>query len=203
MAKVTPDMVVEFVRLHRAGHSFREIGRQKNLDYRTIQSWVQRAEDVAAREHWAEVARMTDGEHLREHRDLLTHAARGISEAVQADSKLLTSSWSPKDLLYSRVVLDRGRAAEILRRGGAVDTVLVANPNRDDNPPEVPRLVPRLVDALMEHEPNLGREVQEWMDGWEAFSKSGTSLWRRPAGYARTRSLPTASTLSAKWWWPR
>ena len=75
MAKITDEMIQEFLRLHRQGMSYRAMGRIQGVDPRTVKSRSDKASNEAEREHWESVSRRLDIKYLEEHNRILTRVS--------------------------------------------------------------------------------------------------------------------------------
>ena len=73
--KIDSQLVAQWIHLNRKGESYRSIGRQFDVDSRTVKSWIMRAGEEKEKEHWEAVSRQVDAKYLDEHYRMLLQIA--------------------------------------------------------------------------------------------------------------------------------
>ncbi len=82
MSRNIDELVPIFILRRRRGHSYRQIGLDLGVDWRTVRSRVEKAEDDGDYEHWAKVRQQADLNSLEEHRSLLSLVCRGVERGI-------------------------------------------------------------------------------------------------------------------------
>lgn len=173
-SKMTQDTVAECVYLNRQGKSYRSIARRLGFDPRTVKAWIQKANEVAEGAHWEAVARQVDVKYLDHHYRMLVQVATAVLDALETDP-ITTHHELPADRLLNQCVQSR------------LETSLVYISTRSlDNGPAsgqpvltsdtIVRLGSRLLEALAEHEPQLGKAIEKWENAWSEFRKQQLEL---------------------------
>lgn len=172
MSKITDEMVTDFVRLHRQGTSYREIGRRYGVDYRTVGSWIHKAEREQQRGHWEFVSREVDARYLDEHYRLLLRFALGVLDVVQTDPLFARSDEEARGLYDRLMIFHMGRASELLAMRGIdfEDEATSYAPDRYGRSAKQ-RLCRQLNNSLMEHESELESSIEGWMTDWSQFQQ--------------------------------
>jgi len=180
VAKITDEMIQEFLRLHRQGMSYRAIGRIQGVDPRTVKSRVDRASDEAEREHWESVSRQLDIRYLEEHHRILTRVSVKLLDIVQTEPMFARCGDDAEGLINRLIYSLSESCADLLTsRGAVLDTPSVAStlllPDSMGRDPRE-RLGKRLWCSLMEHEPELKEGVDIWVKLWTGFQRQRAEL---------------------------
>ena len=104
MSQNIDNLVPTFIQRRRKGDSYRKIGLELQVDWRTVKSRVEQAENSGDHEHWAGVRQQADLKSLEEHRSLLSLVCRGVERGITFNP--LTSQQDPGELL--RGVVESG-----------------------------------------------------------------------------------------------
>ena len=164
MAKVTEEMVAQFMQLRRRGDSFRAIGGKFQVDPRTVKSGIQKAERERDRDHWEAVSRQVDVRHLEEHLGMLVRISIDVQRAVQTSP--FQSDREPLGLVAALVAVGLKRTGGLLE-GRGLDLRSPVTSGTTDGTGKLPteRLAGKLLNGLKEHEPTL----KALLDGWSSY----------------------------------
>jgi hypothetical protein len=176
--KIDDQLVAQWIQLRRKGDSFRSIGREFDVDPRTVKSWIQRAGEEKEKEHWEAVSRQVDAKYLDEHYRMLLQVAAAVLDTVHTDPVFVHHKHDARVLLNGSVQSAVQKSAELLAgRGLDVGFRVSEFPSdagiRDDT---AERLGRRLLDALMEHEPWLKTAIEAWESQWSKFQHARLQL---------------------------
>ena len=169
--KIDDQLVAQWIHLRRKGDSYRSIGRRFDVDPRTVKSWVQKAGEEKEKEHWEAVSRQVDAKYLDEHYRMLLQIAAAVSGAVHTDPMSVQDELDARVLLNNSVQCAAEKPLELLAGRGLDMSPAVSEFPSDagikDHTAE--RLGRRLLDALMEHEPQLKMAIEAWENDWSRF----------------------------------
>lgn len=198
--KVTGELAANWVRRHQRGESFRSIGREHKVDPRTIQIWVQKLTQEKEKEHWEMVSRQVDSKYLDEHHRLLLRVAIALLNATHADPVVNHDSDAEHLLANSMTSVSR-QTVEILKgRGINLDPewgdAMGSTRLRDE---AVTRLSWKLLDALMQHEPQLEKAVNQWKGCWAGFQQAHLKLAEMVRNLFKQRQMPDNIAENLKW----
>lgn len=174
MAKITEEMVADFVRMHTGGSSYRAIGGKYKVDPRTVKSWIENARKERDREYWETVSQRVDAGYLDEHYRMLLGMANSVSEAVASNPITSHADEAPQQFLDRAAVASLHRNSDLLKqRGHSLDDSdwTVHSDQRPSRQP-IHRLAARLLDGLLSHEPKLQKELERWEDRWQEFKEA-------------------------------
>lgn len=174
--KITEELANQWVHLRQKGHSFRSIARDYEVDPRTVQAWVQRDSEERGKQHWDAVSRQVDSKYLDEHYRLLLQTAVALLEAVCVDPVKVNEA-DPGRLLaiYTGGVLRR--TEEIFKLRGLNPDVRASPYAPFENMENrAARMSRKLFDALMEHEPQLEKAIDDWKENWARFQQAQAEL---------------------------
>ena len=193
MAKITDEMIQEFLRLHRQGMSYRAIGRIQGVDPRTVKSRVDRASDEAEREHWESVSRRLDIRYLEEHHRILTRVSMKLLDIVRTEPMFARCGDDAEGLINRLIYsLSESCADLLVSRGAVLDTPSAAStlllPDSMGRDPRE-RLGKRLWDSLTEHEPELKEGVDIWVTLWTGFQRQRVKLGRVASGLLEKKKV--------------
>ena len=166
MRKVTEDMTEQFTQRRRRGDSYRAIADEFKLDYRTVKSGIQVAEEDRDRDHWEAVGRQVDVRCLEEHLGMLVRVSIDLQRAVQF-SPLRSDREQPMGHVAATVATGLKDKTGVLQRRG-VKLGPSARSAADDvagRPPQE-RLTGKLLAGLSEHEPALHSLLDQWSNCW-------------------------------------
>ena len=159
--KIPDELVADFIRMRQAGQSYRTIGETFNVDPRTVKSWVERASREKEREHWESVSRQVDTKYLDEHYRLLIMIAAGLQNAVHTQSIDNTDKQDADELIDNEIQRGLRQVEDLLKERGIDST------NRRGR---------RLLEALLEHEPQLKIALDQWKSHWNGFEEMRSDL---------------------------
>lgn len=162
---ITPELITQWVHLHRGGQSYRSIARSFGVDPRTVKSWVRRAGDEKEKEHWEAVSRQVDAKYLDEHYRLLVRVAASLLDAVR------TEPLGAHHELDAQELVDWSTGSALRKDAG-----LLGDRGVDADSAQVARLGRALLDALMEHEPQLKTVLGGWKTAWSNFQRVRSKL---------------------------
>ena len=172
--KISDELIAEFIRLRQAGQSFRTIGRTCKVDPRTVKSWVERADKREEKEHWETVSRQVDTKYLDEHYQLLISIAARLQNVVHTKSMDFPHKQDADRLIDNSIQIGLQRAGNLLKERG-IDTTN--------------RLSRRLLEALMEHEPQLKVALDNWKSRWNGFEKMRSELAQQAVSLFEQKKL--------------
>ena len=167
MAKVTPEMVSDFIRLHRQGWNFTAIGKKYGVDPRTVNTRTARAETEQERIQWESISRQVGVSYLEEHYRLVVFAGVGVLQSVSRDPLERRPDQDADQVLRQGVALGSEGKALLERRGVEIDNIRASGsqPTR----PDPSRLARRMIEALVEHEPELRTLLDKWARHFRDF----------------------------------
>ena len=176
--KIDDQLVAQWIHLRRKGDSYRSIGRRFDVDPRTVKSWVQKAGEEKEKEHWEAVSRQVDAKYLDEHYRMLLQIAAAVSGAVHTDPMSVQDELDARVLLNNSVQSAVQKSSELLAGRGLDMGFRVSEFPSDagikDHTAE--RLGRKLLDALMEHEPQLKTAIEAWESDWSRFQHTRLQL---------------------------
>jgi len=172
--KIPDEVVAEFIRLRQAGQSYRTIGETCKVDPRTVKSWVERAGQGKEKEHWETVSRQVDAKYLDEHYQLLISIAARLQNVMHTKSMDFTHGQDADELIDNSIQIGLQRAGNLLKERG-IDTTN--------------RLSRRLLEALMEHEPQLKVALDNWKSRWNGFEKVRSELAQQAGSLLKQKKL--------------
>jgi len=198
--KIDQQLVAQWIHLHRKGESYRSIGREFDVDSRTVKSWIQRAGEEKEKEHWEAVARQVDSKYLDEHYRMLLQIAAGVLDAVHTDPVFVHHELDARGLLDNRIQYAVQKSAELLATRGldmssAVSEFPLHTGIKDH---KAERLGRRLLDALMGHEPRLKRAIEAWESDWGKFQQERLKLVEAASRLFRQAHIVDKSAESLK-----
>lgn len=161
---ISEELVAEFIRLRQAGKSYRTIGETCKVDPRTVKSRVEKAGQEKQREHWEIVSRQVDAKYLEEHYRLLMRIAAKLPDAVRTKPMDFNHTMDAESLVDKSTQFGLQQAGDLLE-GRGIDAET--------------RMSQRLLEALMEHEPQLKIALDEWKDCWDRFQKVRSELTKQ------------------------
>ena len=167
--KVTQETVAQWVHLHRQAQSYRNIARRFGVDPRTVKSWIQRAGEEGEREHWEAVARQVDARYLDEHYQMLLRVATAVLDAVESEPIAVHHGLSADSLLNQRIQSALETSPVVLAASSVDRASVLGQPVLPGE--MVWRLSYRLLDGLVEHEPQLGKAIEKWKEAWSGFQQ--------------------------------
>ncbi len=175
MAKVTEEMIAQFIQLHRRGGSFRAIGAKFQVDPRTVKSRIEKAERDRERDHWVAVSLQVDVRYLEEHLGMLVRVSIDVQEAVQTSP--FKSARDPWGLVAALVATGLKRTGGLLESRGLDlrSPISKTNIDRVFGLP-IERLAAKLLDSLKEHEPTLEGLLDRWAGSWVKVQGGRTGL---------------------------
>ena len=202
MAKITGEMVADFIRLHRQGFSYRAIGQRYEVDGRTVKARIDKANKAKEEEYWEAVSRQVDAKYLDEHYRLLVHVALAVSNAVRTQPLIARAQDRAEALLHRMIEGGLGEPALDLLAGRGVDLNTLATTSVPDKIGETPkkRLVQRLLHGLMEHEFALSQAVEQWKESRDRFQDERDELGQQAQGLfvsGETVRVEAATALGA------
>ena len=165
--KVTKQVAEKIFELRRQGVSDSEIGRQLDLDRRTVKAAADKVSKAADSHHWEAVLQRVDADVLRRHLQELLKLVDVIQRETSGDLIGISPSWGARDWIRSvaaRAFDERWSESRSLGRG--------ADGGR------FPELADLGLRALGQHEPLLGDTLQKWMDTFDRFQVSRRSILR-------------------------
>jgi hypothetical protein len=172
--KIPDELVAEFIRLRKGGQSYRTIGETCEVDPRTVKSWVERASRQKEKEHWEMVSRQVDTKYLDEHYRLLIIIAARLQNVVHTESIDFTHKQDADELIDNEIQLGLRQGGDLLKERGIDPTN---------------RLNRRLLEALIEHEPQLKRALDQWKYRWNGFEKVRLDLAQQAVSLLEQKKL--------------
>ena len=163
--KVTPEIEQRIIQLHRANQTYKNIGRQLGLDWRTAKGVVNRVARVRDREHWEAVTRQVDAELLRQHYSVLMVVAQEVRAIVSLD---------PVERVHeiAEIVLEQAQSRAVQR---AIEHGMLPGVSLETKAFGIARDI-RLADhghlllqSLEEHEPQLKTLAARWAHSWDSL----------------------------------
>jgi len=176
--KVNEELLTQWIHLRRKGRSYRSIAMTFGVDPRTIKSWVQRAGEEKEKQHWEAVSRQVDAKYLDEHYRMIVQVAVAVLDAVHTEPVSVHRELDTRALLSNCIQSAVQKSAELVT-GRGLDMA--------DAPDELSlhirtknhvaqRLSRKLLDALMEHEPQLKTAIEAWETDWSRFQQARLRL---------------------------
>jgi len=163
MTKVTEELIAQFNRMHRRGDSFRAIGAKFGVDPRTVKSGIEKGGKQRDQDHWEAVSRQVDVRYLEEHLGMLVRVLVDVQRAVQ--SSPLQPYREPMALVAGLVQAGLDQTGGLLEgRGVELYSPDPVSPTDGGHRLPAARLVGKLLEGLIEHEPTL----KELLDGWSS-----------------------------------
>jgi hypothetical protein len=170
--KVTPEIEERIIQLRRAGQSYKRIGNQLDLDWRTVKGVVNQVAIVREQDHWEAVTRQVDADLLRQHYSALMLVAQELRTAVNLDpiERLRQESQLVLGLAQSRAVhlaRDHGMLPgipSVSRVGSDSGSISLSDHGR------------LLYQSLGEHEPQLRARLTDWGHSWDVLIRQRESL---------------------------
>jgi hypothetical protein len=176
--KFDEQTIAQWIQLRRKGESYHNIGSEFHVDPRTIKSWIQRAGEEKEKEHWEAVSRQVDAKYLDEHYRMLLQTAAVLLDAVHTDPVSVHHELDVRVLLDNHLRSAIQKSSELLAsRGLNIEpevTGLTTRSGIKDDKSE--RLGRRLLNALMEHEPELNTVINTWESAWADFQQERLKL---------------------------
>lgn len=171
--KIDDNLVAQWIQLRRKEESYRSIGRRFDVDPRTVKSWVQKAGEEKEKEHWEAVSRQVDAKYLDEHYQMLLQVAAAVLDAVHTDPMFAQEELDARVLLNGIVQVAMQKSPQLLEGRGldiepGMITESASHHSQIHNHP-FERLSSKLLDALMEHEPQLKTAIEAWESDWSRF----------------------------------
>ncbi len=177
MTKMTPEMVSNFVRLHRQGLSFREIGRRFDVDQRTVKARIEKATQDYEIEHWEAVSRQVDVKNLEEHHRMLMSIAMRIVDIALGEPMFTRPDDEVDQRLVRLMSVEIDGVDELIEARGAKLTPEAQTSIPDSFSTSTgSRLKERLISCLLEHEPGLEAALNSWKKGWSRFQDTRRKL---------------------------
>lgn len=175
MAKVTEEMIAQFIQLHRRGDSFRSIGARFQVDPRTVKSRIEKAERQKDRDHWVAVSLQVDVRYLEEHLGMLVRVSIDVQEAVQTSP--FKSDRDPLGLVAALVATGLKRNGGLLESRGLDLRSPISKTNIDAvSGLPIERLAAKVLNSLNEHEPTLEGLLDRWGGSWLKLQRGRTGL---------------------------
>lgn len=198
--KVDENMVADWARRRQKGQSFRSIASEYQVDARTVQGWVQKLMKEKDKEHWEAVSRQVDAKYLDEHHRLLLRAALALLGTVHTDP-IMTHELDGERLIDDGIGSVSRAAIEILKdRGINLDpqsgNVLKSPRFRDE---AVTRLSRKLVESLIDHEPEMQQALNQWQGCWSRFQQAQQDLTGVAKNLFKQRKLTEGTAEELKW----
>jgi hypothetical protein len=180
--KISDELVAEFIRLRQAGKSYQSIGEICKVDPRTVKGWVEKVGREKDKEHWEIVSRQVDVKYLDEHYRLLMRIAGRLLDTVRTNPMDFSHKQDAQSLVDEFIQLGLRQAADLLKERGIEDAT---------------RMSQYLLEALMEHEPQLEIVLNEWKGCWDRFQKLRSELCQQAGNLFKQKRLPpkVAETL--------
>ncbi len=184
VAKITGEMVADFVRLHQQGLSYRAIGQIYKVDGRTVKARIDKAKTAKDEEYWEGVSRQVDAKYLDEHYRLLAHVALALLNAVRTQPLIAPAEDGAEALLHRMTEGGLGEPALDLLKGRGLDLDTLPTTSVGDKIGETPkmRLVQRLLQGLMEHEAALSQAVEQWKESRDRFQRDRVGFGQQSQG---------------------
>ena len=156
--------------MHRQGANFTQIAKETGVVPRTAKAVVVRAQQRAEQAHWEGVLQEVDRESLRRHYDDLLLAGSTLLRAVERPIDGMTTL-DPRELVVRSIEAAFTQDAE-----PGVEAGLVLSGGRRVPLGRGTSAAKRIVSALLEHEPQLRRDLKEWSDRWDEAQQSLVAL---------------------------
>jgi len=169
--KIDEQVIAQCIHLHKQGESYISIGHKCGIDPRTAKSWIQKADKEKEEAHWEAVSQQVDSKYLDEHYRLLLKIAAAVLEAVDSDP-IVTDPELAVPVFFNTCIRSATQRANklLVERGLELASKGKIEWHTAD------RLGRRLLDALMEHEPQLKTAVESWKIDWTKFQKTRFEL---------------------------
>ena len=193
--KVNEKMATEFLSLRQKGRSFRSIGKEFGKDWRTVKAHIPKAQVEYEKAHWEAVSRQVDATYLDEHYRLLVRVAAALLDTVQKKPLDVHHKLDANLLIDNSVSSALQRATDLLQRKG-IDTGSTEGDTMDHAVRE--RLARHLLDALMEHEPQVKRGLDKWKGCWSTFQQKRLVLVEQAKGLFKHKKVDDAVAEALK-----
>ena len=164
--RLTEEVEEEILRLHRQGANFTQIANETDVVPRTAKAVVVRAQQRAEQAHWEGVMQEVDRESLRRHYDDLLLVGSTLLRAVEGPIDGMTTLY-PRELVVRLIEAAFTQDAE-----PGVEAGLVFSGGRRVPLSRGTSAAKRILSALLEHEPQLRRELKQWSDRWDQSQRS-------------------------------
>lgn len=176
--KFDDQLVAQWIQLRRKQESYRSIGSKFDVDPRTVRSWIQKAGEEKEKEHWEAVSRQVDAKYLDEHYRMLLQIAAAVLDAVHNDPVFVHHELDARALLNNSVQSAVQKSADLLAGRGLDMSFAVSefSSRTGIKDHKAERLGHRLLDALMEHEPQLKKAIEAWENDWSRFQHTRLQL---------------------------
>jgi hypothetical protein len=158
---VSETLAEKFLVLHESGVSFRKIGQDHGLDWRTIRDAVDRMAGLKTASHWEAVHQKVDGEALARHYQQLLDQARQLHAVVERDPLAEPETWL-SDSDYLAKLLDGRLGANPPDAGSSIEQQV--------------RQGRLLLRDLQRHEPELVSPLNVWQGEWYAVQAERQDL---------------------------
>jgi len=176
--KVNEELLTQWIHLRRKGRSYRSIAKRFGVDPRTIKSWVQRAGEEKEKQHWEAVSRQVDAKYLDEHYRMIVQVAVAVLDAVHTEPVSVHRELDTRSLLSNCVQSALQKSTELVTRRGLdmadAPDELSLHIRTENHVAE--RLSRKLLDALMEHEPQVKTAIEAWEIDWSRFQQARLRL---------------------------
>lgn len=169
MTKVNLDLAQEFLRQHKVGRSYVDIAKDYRLDNKTVSYWVKKAEGINKELHWAEIGKDLDTQSMREHRQMLLAAARGVLRAVETPPKSVGPSQAAEVLVKTQVLAALQALESIMASRGI--NVVENEPGfwGEEDWNLLEGMAAKLQVGLYQHLPELKVAEEQWASDWQRF----------------------------------
>lgn len=164
--RLTQEVEEGILRLHRQGANFTQIAKETGVVPRTAKAVVLRAQQRAEQAHWEGVMQEVDRESLRRHYDDLLLAGSTLLRAAEHPIDGMTTL-DPRELVVRLI-----EAAFTQDPEPGVEAGLMLSGGRRVPLSRGTSAAERILSALLEHEPQLRRELEEWSDRWDQARQS-------------------------------
>lgn len=196
---ITDEMVAEFVRLNQRDQSYRSIGDQFGVDWRTVKARIQKAKEEGDQQHWEAVSRQVDCKFLEEHYAMLRQMALAILKPVTSQPLFNSQDQKAEDFFdaFANSVVRQSTSPLIKSRG--IDLSPAALTGLPDSLGDLPleRFPLMLRESLFEHEPGLRRLVEQWKECWDRFQRARKKLAGEAIGLIKQSKHPDPELLES------
>jgi hypothetical protein len=176
--KITDQLVAEFVRLDQRHQSYRSIGGQFGVDWRTVKVRIQKAKGERDQQHWEAVSLQIDAKFMEEHYAMLRQMALSVLKAVSSQPLFSPPGQLAGPLLKNFTNFEASESTFAMLKLRGVDFLLAPSTEIPDSIGDpVSERFPRILrQSLFEHEPALERLVRQWESLWDLFQRARTEL---------------------------
>jgi len=126
------------------------------------------------REHWEIVSRQVDAKYLDEHYRLLMRITAKLPDAVRTKPMDFNHTLNAESLVDKSIQLGLQQVRNLLEERG-IDAAT--------------RMSQRLLEALMEHGPQLKIALDEWKDCWDGFQKVRSELTKQAVNLSKQKKI--------------